>query len=71
MPADQRLLADPPDAAAGCGRGGDARSGNAVSIMVILSGDRPEAVAPIAAALGIGNWHAGLTPVEKIAVIDS
>ena len=38
--------------------------------LIILSGDRPDAVAPVAAALGIGNWHAGLTPVEKIAIID-
>ena len=38
--------------------------------LVVLSGDRPAAVAPIARSLGIRNWMAGLTPVEKIAVID-
>lgn len=31
----------------------------------ILSGDRAEAVRPIAAALGIASWHAGLLPGEK------
>jgi Cu2+-exporting ATPase len=36
----------------------------------ILSGDRPSAVAPIAAALGIADWQAGLKPADKIAVID-
>jgi Cu2+-exporting ATPase len=38
--------------------------------IMILSGDRREAVAPIAAALGIDRWSAALTPVQKIAVID-
>jgi Cu2+-exporting ATPase len=38
--------------------------------VIILSGDRPGAVAPIAAALGVRNWLAGLDPSEKIAVID-
>ena len=38
--------------------------------LVILSGDRPAAVAPVAAALGVRNWLAGLDPVEKIAIID-
>jgi Cu2+-exporting ATPase len=38
--------------------------------IMILSGDRQEAVAPIAAALGISNWSAAQTPVQKIAVID-
>jgi Cu2+-exporting ATPase len=37
---------------------------------VILSGDRPGAVAPIARALGVADWSAGLTPLEKIAFID-
>ena len=36
----------------------------------ILSGDRPEAVAPIAAALGIAVWAAVLKPVDKIAAIE-
>ena len=37
----------------------------------ILSGDRPSAVAPIAAALGIADWKAGLKPADKIAAIDA
>jgi len=37
----------------------------------ILSGDRPSAVAPIAAALGISDWRAGLQPADKIAAIDA
>ena len=32
----------------------------------ILSGDRPEAVAPIAAALGIADWKGGVTPAGKV-----
>jgi len=38
--------------------------------LAILSGDRAEAVAPIASALGIARWHAGLKPAEKIAFIE-
>jgi P-type Cu2+ transporter len=38
--------------------------------LVILSGDRPAAVGPIAAKLGIADWRAGLNPAEKIAAID-
>jgi len=37
----------------------------------ILSGDRPAAVEPIAAALGIAQWQGGLTPAQKIAAIDA
>lgn len=37
----------------------------------ILSGDRLEAVAPIAAALGIREWRGGAKPAEKIAAIDA
>ncbi len=37
----------------------------------ILSGDRPTAVAPIAARLGISQWQGGLNPAEKIAAIDA
>ena len=33
----------------------------------ILSGDRAEAVAPVASALGIDNWQAALKPADKIA----
>ena len=36
----------------------------------ILSGDRVEAVAPIASALGVGQWQGGLKPAEKIAYIE-
>ena len=37
----------------------------------ILSGDRPTAVAPVAAALGISQWRGGLNPAQKIAAIDA
>jgi Cu2+-exporting ATPase len=39
--------------------------------LIILSGDGPNAVAPIAAALGIAEWRGGLKPNEKIAIIES
>ncbi len=35
----------------------------------IFSGDRPDAVAPIAAALGVPDWRGGMNPAEKIAAI--
>jgi len=35
----------------------------------ILSGDRPEAVAPIAAALGIEMWRGGCKPADKIEAL--
>jgi Cu2+-exporting ATPase len=38
---------------------------------LILSGDNQAAVAPIATALGIADWKAGLKPAEKIAAIES
>ncbi len=38
--------------------------------LIVLSGDRAAAVAPVAKELGIEVWHAGLTPTEKIAVIE-
>jgi P-type Cu2+ transporter len=38
--------------------------------LVILSGDRAAAVAPIARVLGIRTWLAGQTPAEKIAAIN-
>jgi Cu2+-exporting ATPase len=38
--------------------------------LCILSGDRAEAVAPIARALGIENWQGNLKPAEKIACIE-
>jgi len=37
----------------------------------ILSGDRAEAVAPVAKALGITSWGAALTPADKISLIDN
>jgi P-type Cu2+ transporter len=37
----------------------------------ILSGDRPAAVAPVAAALGIAQWRGGLDPAQKIAAIEA
>jgi Cu2+-exporting ATPase len=37
--------------------------------LVILSGDRPAAVAPVAAALGIASWQGGRDPAQKIAAI--
>ncbi|HEY7665296.1 MAG TPA: heavy metal translocating P-type ATPase [Xanthobacteraceae bacterium] len=37
----------------------------------ILSGDRPQAVAPIAARLGIAQWQAALDPAHKIAAIEA
>jgi Cu2+-exporting ATPase len=39
--------------------------------LIILSGDQAGAVAPVADALGIRAWLAGLTPVEKIAKLDA
>jgi Cu2+-exporting ATPase len=35
----------------------------------ILSGDRAEAVAPVAQALGIVDWHAGLVPSRKVELL--
>ncbi len=37
---------------------------------VILSGDRVEAVAPVAEALGIDNYFGGLSPTEKVGVLE-
>ena len=37
----------------------------------ILSGDTPEAVRPVAAALGIVDWRGGLKPADKIAAIEA
>jgi P-type Cu2+ transporter len=39
--------------------------------LIILSGDRVEAVEPVAARLGIRQWRGALTPAEKIAAIES
>lgn len=35
----------------------------------ILSGDRADAVAPVAGALGVEDWRGGVKPDEKIAII--
>jgi len=37
----------------------------------ILSGDRPEAVAPIAALLGLEMWRGGCKPADKIEMLDA
>jgi Cu2+-exporting ATPase len=37
----------------------------------IMSGDRPEAVAPIAAALQIANWQGGLKPADKVEALEA
>jgi Cu2+-exporting ATPase len=37
----------------------------------LLSGDHRDAVAPIAAALGIATWQADRSPVEKVASIEA
>jgi P-type Cu2+ transporter len=39
--------------------------------LLVLSGDRAEAVGPIAQRLGIDDWRAGLTPTQKIAAIEA
>lgn len=39
--------------------------------LVLLSGDRREAVAPVAARLGIKDWWARMRPADKIAVLES
>jgi len=39
--------------------------------LVILSGDRADAVAAVAAGLGITDWRGGLKPAEKIAAIEA
>ena len=36
----------------------------------ILSGDRAEAVAPVAEKLGVANWRGGQKPAEKIAFVE-
>lgn len=37
--------------------------------LYILSGDRPDAVAPVARELGIEHWRAGLKPADKVAAL--
>jgi Cu2+-exporting ATPase len=38
--------------------------------LIILSGDRRSAVAPVAATLGVADWRPELNPVAKIAALD-
>ena len=38
--------------------------------LMVLSGDRAAAVAPIAERLAIKDWIAGLTPTEKITIVE-
>ena len=38
--------------------------------LIVLSGDRPEAVGPVASRLGIRQWRASLTPAKKIEAIE-
>jgi Cu2+-exporting ATPase len=35
----------------------------------IASGDSAEAVAPVAAAVGVADWRAGMTPQDKLALV--
>ena len=37
----------------------------------VLSGDRDQAVRPVAEALGIGQWRGGMKPADKIAYIEA
>jgi len=39
--------------------------------LMVLSGDRPEAVGPVADRLGVRQWRAGLKPAEKIETIEA
>ncbi|HET6184306.1 MAG TPA: heavy metal translocating P-type ATPase metal-binding domain-containing protein [Acetobacteraceae bacterium] len=39
--------------------------------LALLSGDRPESVSRIAAALGIETWQAGLRPRDKVAALEA
>jgi len=41
-----------------------------VDRIVMLTGDRPEAAAEVAAALGIGEVHAALLPADKVAAVE-
>ncbi len=38
--------------------------------VMVLSGDRAEAVEPVARALGIAEWQAGIKPAEKLACLN-
>ena len=66
-----RSRIDRPEAAAGRRRDGRAALRELGLDLRILSGDRDEAVAPVAQALGIAHWQGGLKPAEKIAFSSS
>jgi Cu2+-exporting ATPase len=38
--------------------------------VVLISGDNANAVQPVARAVGIDDWHAGCSPVDKVAKIE-
>jgi Cu2+-exporting ATPase len=63
FPVHQALRPDAAEVMAALGRMGHK--------VLILSGDRPEAVACVAARLGVADWEAGLTPQDKIARIEA
>jgi Cu2+-exporting ATPase len=59
----QRLRSDAVDVVSALGRLG--------LDLHILSGDRADAVRPVAEMLGIAQWQGGLKPAEKIAFIET
>ena len=63
FPVRQALRPDAAEVVAALGRTGHK--------VLILSGDRPEAVATVASRLGVADWEAGLTPQDKIARIEA
>ena len=78
----QRNLADParrgaralPVRGHGCARmqrGSSRPCATAGLRPMLLSGDRPAAVAAVAAAVGIEEWRAGCTPQDKLAALET
>jgi Cu2+-exporting ATPase len=59
---DERLRADAAEIVARLSRDGLA--------VLLASGDRAASVARVAAAAGIADWHAGLAPPDKVALIE-
>ncbi|RXF73170.1 heavy metal translocating P-type ATPase [Hansschlegelia zhihuaiae] len=59
---EQRIRPDARDAVAALRKAGLA--------IEIISGDRPDAVASVAAELGVGRWRARQTPADKIARLE-
>ena len=59
----ERLRADAVATVAGLRRAGLA--------VVLASGDQPASVGLVAAALGIHDWRAGISPVEKVELVES